>query len=274
MNTLQRFTNTNSKCNSFINKPLDPFFSIIIPTHNSGDTIAETLYSLKIQSFRNFEVLFVDYLSQDNTLELINAFISNNSNLNIFIINYTEKGIYEAMNHGLSKIQGKFVYFLGSDDKFYDNHVLSTAYNIICHENNKYDIYCGSVIRFNINNFNIQSYLYPLSLGSIRLLNIALLYFKIGVCHQGVFASAFSVKQGFSTKYSIASDFDWLITQVFRGAKIKRIKLIVAYYNTTGYSSNTTLLFKELCDIYYIHYGKLLGRLFEVTRKKRWLHEK
>ena len=37
-----------------------PFFSIIIPTYNSGKTIIKALNSIINQSFKNYEVLIID----------------------------------------------------------------------------------------------------------------------------------------------------------------------------------------------------------------------
>ena len=45
--------------------------SIIIPTFNSADTIRINLDSIKIQSFKDIQIIVVDNNSTDNTIEII-----------------------------------------------------------------------------------------------------------------------------------------------------------------------------------------------------------
>ena len=45
--------------------------SIVIPTFNSADTIQINLNSIKIQSFKEFQIIVVDNNSTDNTIEII-----------------------------------------------------------------------------------------------------------------------------------------------------------------------------------------------------------
>ena len=45
--------------------------SVITCTNNSEETIIETLNSLKKQSYKNYELIIVDNISIDRTLEII-----------------------------------------------------------------------------------------------------------------------------------------------------------------------------------------------------------
>jgi glycosyltransferase involved in cell wall biosynthesis len=54
--------------------PAKPAVSIIIPTHNSGETIAECLRSIKSQSYADCEIIIVDDFSSDNTTETAKMF--------------------------------------------------------------------------------------------------------------------------------------------------------------------------------------------------------
>ena len=54
---------------------LAPEVSVIIPTYNCSDFIAETLESVANQTFQNFECILIDDLSSDNTKDKINELI-------------------------------------------------------------------------------------------------------------------------------------------------------------------------------------------------------
>ena len=45
--------------------------SIIIPTFNSSETIQDTINSVILQNFKNYEIIIVDNNSKDKTIEII-----------------------------------------------------------------------------------------------------------------------------------------------------------------------------------------------------------
>lgn len=45
--------------------------SVIIPTYNSADTIQACLDSVLSQSFADYEIIIMDGMSEDNTLDII-----------------------------------------------------------------------------------------------------------------------------------------------------------------------------------------------------------
>jgi glycosyltransferase involved in cell wall biosynthesis len=51
-----------------------PLVSICIPTYNSGATLAKTLASISAQTYTHLEILVVDNVSTDNTLEVARRF--------------------------------------------------------------------------------------------------------------------------------------------------------------------------------------------------------
>ena len=105
-----------------------PFFSIIIPSFNSEKTILACIQSILLQTFDSYEVLVMDNCSEDSTLEILKLFL-NDKRLKI----YQEKdtGVYDAMNKGIDKANGEWLFFLGSDDEFFDAEVLKKSYNLL-----------------------------------------------------------------------------------------------------------------------------------------------
>lgn len=95
--------------------------SIITVCFNSDKTIADTLRSTRSQDYPNIEHIIVDGGSLDNTLAVVEAEISPNNK----IISEQDKGIYDAMNKGISLATGDIIGFINSDDFYPSADVLS-----------------------------------------------------------------------------------------------------------------------------------------------------
>ncbi len=96
--------------------------SVIIPMHNGGKYIEETVSSVMNQTYANWELLLVDDCSSDNTLEVVNNIIEkaeSNPGMagKIQVIPLKENGgAAVARNTGLVKSTGRFVTYLDADD--------------------------------------------------------------------------------------------------------------------------------------------------------------
>ena len=95
------------------------FFSIIFAKKNSSSYIYDCLYSIKKQSFKNYELIVIDNCSTDKTIEIIKKIKIKNTRIYVG----KDLGVYDAINKGISKA-GKVISVLHSDDFYYDNDVL------------------------------------------------------------------------------------------------------------------------------------------------------
>lgn len=86
--------------------------SILIPTHNSGEWVAETLFSALSQSYSQIEVVVVDDGSTDDTVGVIR----NVRDSRIKLIEQAANGAAGARNKALSHAQGEYIQWLDSDD--------------------------------------------------------------------------------------------------------------------------------------------------------------
>lgn len=101
--------------------------SIITATYNSEKNIYSSLNSIFNQSYRDFEIIIVDGLSKDKTLEIVESF--SNEFSKIHILSERDYGIYDALNKGIKLATGDIIGFLHSDDEFYSNTTLFEIIN-------------------------------------------------------------------------------------------------------------------------------------------------
>ncbi|WP_332847837.1 glycosyltransferase family 2 protein [Massilia sp. S19_KUP03_FR1] len=93
--------------------PPEPLFSIVTCTWNSAATLPATLASLRAQTWRDVEHVFVDGGSTDATLALLNDFRANKR-----VLHDVRGGISHAMNCGIAAASGTFVAHLHADDYY------------------------------------------------------------------------------------------------------------------------------------------------------------
>jgi len=89
--------------------------SIIIPNYNKSQFLAETINSIKIQTYQAWEAIVIDDFSTDSSLKIINELIVNENRFHL-IKNLSNKGANYCRNLGIQKAKGDYVIFLDSDD--------------------------------------------------------------------------------------------------------------------------------------------------------------
>lgn len=88
--------------------------SIVIPCHNYGKFIAETIASLRSQSYEAWEAIVVDDGSTDDTEVQVAALAQEDSR--VFYVYQKNQGVSAARNTGMALARGEFVSFLDADD--------------------------------------------------------------------------------------------------------------------------------------------------------------
>ncbi len=99
------------------------FFSIIIPTYNRANKLANTLEQLKAQTFIDFEVIIVE--DGYNNGNFYSNLISSNKLVYTFL--ETQKNVSAKRNIGALKAIGKYLIFLDDDDTIAVNWLLDFA---------------------------------------------------------------------------------------------------------------------------------------------------
>ena len=91
---------------------LQPKFSIITITYNAEQWLERTILSVLSQSYPNVEYIVIDGASTDRTVELIKQYEAGIS----YWVSEPDQGMYDAMNKGLRKATGDYVWFLNAGD--------------------------------------------------------------------------------------------------------------------------------------------------------------
>jgi glycosyltransferase involved in cell wall biosynthesis len=94
---------------------LIPKVSIIIPLFDKQDYIEDTLRSVKLQSFKDFECIIVDDGSTDKSALKVKKFIEEH-NLDWTLVTQENAGQAQARNCGATLSKGEFLAFLDGDD--------------------------------------------------------------------------------------------------------------------------------------------------------------
>lgn len=108
--------------------PTPPMTSIVIPNHNKVRYIPETIQSVQNQTTDDWELIFVDDHSTDDSISVAHRIANSDSRISIHENHATQRGGSAARNHGLSKAKGRYIMFLDSDDIISPN-CLSTRQN-------------------------------------------------------------------------------------------------------------------------------------------------
>ena len=204
-----------------LNNPQFPLISIIIPTFNAGRTISRCLKSILTQEYSHYEILIIDALSTDDTIQIVRACAENCACLRWE--SEKDAGIYDAMNKGILKARGEWLYFLGGDDALYSENTLLEVSRHLC----DVDVIYGDVYspRFN-----------GRYAGEFDALKIK----DMNICHQAIFfhRKVFEKTGLFDLAYKAHSDWDhnlkWFLS---KDIKRKYISTIIANYADNGFSS-------------------------------------
>lgn len=204
---------------------MKPLISIIIPTFNSIGTLSATLDSLAAQTLTDFEVLAIDGASTDATVALLEQHAAQDTRLQVW--SAPDQGIYDAMNKGIVRARGEWLYFLGSDDCLHDPAVLADVAQVLRHT--AADLVYGDAILLR----DGQRYGGPY--------DVLKLHTQQNLCHQVIFyrRSVFERLGNYNLKYWMLADWD-LNIRCFRHPQIETHYLrrdIVRFNNITGISS-------------------------------------
>ncbi len=100
--------------------------SIITITYNSELTLIETIDSVLLQTYPNIEYIIVDGHSTDSSISIIHSYKDKISKF----VSEKDRGLYDALNKGISLATGDIIGVLHSDDFYTSSKVIENIVQI------------------------------------------------------------------------------------------------------------------------------------------------
>lgn len=147
--------------------------SVVIPMYNASETIVRVLDSVKSQTLKcDYEVLVVNDGSKDNSQELVENYIFEDSRFKLILINQENGGVSTARNAGLRASRGDIIAFLDSDDEWFSDklqkqikllEINSNVDFLGCAFDGLYfsNIPDGSLLKIDVNKLIFKNYFQP-----------------------------------------------------------------------------------------------------------------
>jgi glycosyltransferase involved in cell wall biosynthesis len=226
--------------------------TIIVPLYNDISNLKVMCEHFKLFFFKydlslSVNVLFIDGGSTDGTLSVL----QNLELANASYISKKDKGIYDAMNNGVSIASSEYVYFMGADD------IILPGFVDVLDESRGEDIIYGNV-QLTSNN----------SIYDVKITALSLIFHN--VCHQAIIYNRnILLTNPYTLDYSLLSD--WALNiKLSSKCKVKYVNSTVAIYNdVTGVSSTSrdNIFYIEKHAIFTRYHGVIYGILSFVLSK-------
>lgn len=198
------------------------------------------------QSYKKVEVIIVDGLSKDDTVDIIKAYATTYAHIQF--VSEKDNGIYDAMNKGIDLTTGEWLYFLGSDDDLFDSSVLQKVAEHI-KEAPQYKVIYGNVQINGSSDWANHGQVYdgPFSVKKLLVKNIA---------HQAVFyhRSVFKEAGNYNVRYKVCGDHDFNL-RLASQYKFHYINVTIAHFFAGGTSTfSNDVSFNEESRINIVQY--------------------
>ena len=249
---------------------------IIVPTLNTYLILPKLIKSLKMQTWKDWNLLFVDGNSTKEHFDWIKTSCLSDSRLNFIKQEKKFKGIYGAMNQGFKTIKdNELLLFWGSDDWALSSSAFEDVISKVNSYKNKYDLLIcrGRYIDFKSKKITRKSSFFK----NKFLMSLNRNKFKKSLFlgrtppHQATFfnKNAFNKLSSFSENLKLASDLDYFLKfSCIDNISILVLDTEIVNMSTNGISSQKKFLrFKEV----FYSYKKIFGIFFFVPYALRYI---
>jgi glycosyltransferase involved in cell wall biosynthesis len=193
--------------------------SVVIPTFRDN-RIAAALASLSIQKNIQLEVIVVDGANEPEAFQSLPTY-----SFPITFIHEKDNGVYDAMNKGISKAQGTWIYILGSDDVLANDNTLS---NLIS-RGSQADIIFGNVENTGLSHSATTKIHIPSFPNGM--------IWKHTLHQQGViYKRSLFQERAFNTDYKILGDYEFHFHLKNKNVKAEYVNETVALCDANGLS--------------------------------------
>ncbi len=199
-----------------------PFVSIIVNCFNGEKYLNQALQSAIDQTFKNWELIFWDNQSTDNSKKI---FLQIKEDRFKYFCSDHHTTLYEARNKAIEKSKGEFIAFLDADD-WWEKSKLEKQ--IVFFEDPKVGLVYSNLYLFNENEKKRKIYSKKI-LKSGYLTKDLLKNYNIGITTLILRKSAYKAEKGFDNQYNVIGDFDFVI-RLSCNWKFKSVQEPLSYY--------------------------------------------
>lgn len=93
-----------------------PLLSVVLPVFNGEQYIGSMIDCFRAQKVQNFELIFVDDGSEDNTLAMLHSYQRSEA-FPMTVVELEPRGVSAARNAGMEKVRGQYLSFVDVDDR-------------------------------------------------------------------------------------------------------------------------------------------------------------
>lgn len=228
-----------------------PCVTVITVTYNLVKNkriknIKQCIESVHYQTYSHVEHIIIDGASNDGSLELLQEYVDLGW---ITVYSEPDNGIYDAMNKGISKANGKYINFLNSDDFFHDKRGIE------------------------VNVTYLEEYDADYTYGDARVLkswgrktfwngNISKLLVGTHYCHQTMFVKTDLLRSmgGFDVSYRVSADSDIMIRLYAQKYKSIYVPFCFLSFRKGGFSTQHENQMRiDHSTSFFKHIGRYIG---------------
>ena len=217
-----------------MNEPKEVLLTIITVTYNAEKSLEKTIESVLAQKGYSAEMImewiFVDGMSQDHTFDILQNSIPRieQRGIRTQIVREKDQGIYDAMNKGITRAHGRWVYMLNAGDVLYNEDVFADL------EPRMYlsdaEIIYGDFCRRNT--YITQNRRIP----PLQELRQGMIF-----CHQAVFIrDTLYHRRKYNQAYKYGGDYDLLLNAYLQGVEFEYVPVCVVFYDIDGLTARQT----------------------------------
>jgi glycosyltransferase involved in cell wall biosynthesis len=203
--------------------------SIITINFNNFSGLKRTVESVINQTYKDFEYIVIDGGSTDGSAAYVQEVKQHIS----YAVSEPDKGIYNAMNKGISRAGGEYLLFLNSGDVLATEDIL---FNLIKFANGDYGLISGD-LRFRENNC-IQNSPHELSFDFF-------LKGSLPHCSTLISMGLFKELGHYQEEYSIVSDWVFFVKCYLQKVNYLKLDIVISIFDIPGASGNRLLELEE-----------------------------
>lgn len=187
--------------------------------------LAQCIESVHNQLYPRIEHLLMDGASEDGTLKILSEYQKMGW---IECCSEPDSGMYEAMNKGIRKANGKYIVFLNTDDYFHDRNAVKESVFSLENSHADFSFASNRILRED----GISD--------TVRKPDIGSFVVQMPFCHQTMFTKkSVLVEVGmFNEKYKSSADYDLVLRLILAGCRYVEVEADIVTYRNGGVSES------------------------------------